>query len=319
MFVRYQVAFAALASLASASALAAPTFHVDPNTPSGTVLTNLDQVWHDDVDAGPTSLGLDQTEWDFNWTNGSAVDSVTTNHGVLVDFSLGGLNGFGPAGTIFWGWWWGGGGPIYGVFSGGSLEAIDGNGGHSRLVMDFSEPVYGVGTWIFDDGSQTVNGTTLTVVEIDGTETTSSLLDSGNGAPHRIEGHLGVTSDIGIVQAWIDNIDLDTNGQADCCLELDHLKVAEPTAPSDDDGDGVFWGTDFCPGSAVGEPVDVNGCDCDQLADIECPPNDPWSTPGAYSSCVAQVTGACNSGNFTLLQTNPGIGQGMNNASDAAH
>ena len=63
------------------------------------------------------------------------------------------------------------------------------------------------------------------------------MLDSGNGAPHRIEGHLGVTSDIGIVQAWIDNIDLDTNGQADCCLELDHLKVAEPTAPSDDDGD----------------------------------------------------------------------------------
>jgi hypothetical protein len=266
-------------------ALATPTFHVTPAPADGDVGTTHDLAWEAAADAASPTLGVARTEFDLDIGDGTVVDTLNTDDGVEIDVSLNGLGGPATTGTIFYGWWAAGGGPLYGAVSGGALEAFEGGVSHSRIVLDFDVPVVGVGTWVFDDNAETENGTTLTVEEVDGTVSISAVLDSGNGLTHRIEGHVGATSDIGIVRAWVDNHDIGDAilAPSECCLLLDHMQVATATTPSDDDADGVLWGTDQCPDTPLGDAVDATGCSLFRTT-IEGP------CPGATTVTVTGMT-----------------------------
>lgn len=251
------------------AASAAPTFSVEANTPSGGVLTELDVPWHGLADGAPGSLGVTRTEFDFNGAAGADVTELLTPDGVTASL----------LGWMFYGWWDGGGGPIYGVVSGGALEAYG-----SQIEITFDTPVYGLGAWSFDDNAEVENGLSLTITEIDGTEHVSPVLDSGNGFTHRIDGYLGVVSDIGITRAVFDNVDLSGAAPPDCCLIIDHLQVATVTTPSDDDGDGVLWGDDQCPDSAPDAVVGPDGCAAGPALDMT------GSCPGAMTVELSGLT-----------------------------
>ena len=85
-----------------------------------------------------------------------------------------------------------------------------------------------------------------------------------------------------------DQLDTDGDGQGDEC-------------DGDDDDDGVIDDDDLCPDTPAGAVVDADGCSGAQGVDLDCPPDDPWASAGAYMSCVA---GAVNDAVAAGLLTN---------------
>jgi hypothetical protein len=242
-------------------------------------------------------------EFDFDGAPGAVLTEVVTSEGVTASLS----------GWLFYGWWDGGGGPLYGAVSGGGLEGYG-----SQIQVDFDPPVYGVGTWSFDDGWAAENGLSLTVVEVDGTITTAPMLDSGNGYTHRIEGFTGAVSDIGITTAYFDNVDLGGGPPPTCCLIIDHLQIASAATPSDDDADGVVWGVDLCPDSDPGAVVGPDGCalpelviggSCPGLTTIELTGMTPGGQVALFNASALGATptwaGPCAGTMLDVAATNP--------------
>ena len=60
-----------------------------------------------------------------------------------------------------------------------------------------------------------------------------------------------------------------TKGYAMGAFKLEQFEPGGGPPPGDADGDGVLDATDTCPGTAGGEPVDVNGCSVAQGGDLD--------------------------------------------------
>lgn len=197
--------------LAAATPLSAtPMFWVMPGQD-----LNLDHGWQ--AAAGTFY------EIDFDsYANGSYVSSFSLGgqSGVTVSPSLPGA----PQNTgaeIFYGDW--GPNPTYGNVYEGALLTRNASGWDRVLRLDFSQPVYGFGMWIFDNGTGTVDSFQMTV-----NGQTSGILDANPGQGyHVIEGFLGVLDPAGITTATISN----TN-PAGSVFEIDHFQMAPVPEPA---------------------------------------------------------------------------------------
>ena len=74
--------------------------------------------------------------------------------------------------------------------------------------------------------------------------------------------------------------DFDGDGQGDAC-------------DGDGDGDNVADENDLCPGTALGVPIDTNGCSGQQLVDLVGDPCD-YKNHGEYMSAVIAVANAAS-------------------------
>lgn len=205
---------------AASTALAAPAYYVSPNLYPGSSSTN-DLAWQAavgsfserDFDAGPAG-----------WFQLSVGDSYVT-----VGTTLGGLGGESGNPEIFAGGWGGpANGSVYGTVYGNALLNRDQAGAiHSDMVFTFSQPVAGVGAWLYDDGSATAESMILQITEVGNVVTNSLLLESGNGPGHFVEGFLGATSSVGITEARFIVVDAQGN-PVQRVFELDHLQWGRP-------------------------------------------------------------------------------------------
>ena len=118
-----------------------------------------------------------------------------------------------------------------------------------QLVFDFSEPVKGFGTWIFDDMQCCNFQFVMYVEEEGGAISESTSIDNGMGqGGYEVDGFIGAISDVGITQAVVEIQNLDGNWALGSFFELDHVQIApfEKTACSADvNGDGVVGVNDL--------------------------------------------------------------------------
>jgi hypothetical protein len=207
----------------ASTALAAPAYYVSPNLYPGSSSTN-DLVWQ--VAVG--SFG----EVDFDGvTPGWHVISVSTAE-VVISTTLGGLGGEGGNPEAFAGGWGGSAnGSVYGTVFGNALLNRDQTGAiHSDMIFTFSQPVTGIGAWLFDDGGATSESMILQITEVGNVVTNSLLLESGNGVRHFVEGFLGATSNVGITEARFIVVDGQGN-PVQRAFELDHLQWGRTVPP----------------------------------------------------------------------------------------
>lgn len=88
---------------------------------------------------------------------------------------------------------------------------------------------------------------------------------------------------------------------ADSVEEMHTFVSCSPPPPADADNDGVPDGTDKCPGTPAGEPVDANGCSSSQLDndkdgvtnDKDKCPNTPAGTPVDANGCPVVTPPTC--------------------------
>lgn len=92
--------------------------------------------------------------------------------------------------------------------------------GHDAMFLDFSAPILGFGTWVFDNNVGSAESFTLTHNMM-----TSSVIDNGGGIEHTVDGFLGVTDPLGITRVRIDKIGLGA------FFELDHMQIAVAPVP----------------------------------------------------------------------------------------
>ena len=213
-----------LAACVATAASAAPVFFVSPNSYPGSSTTN-DLAWQAAV--GP------YTENDFdNYTAGSHITNIT-NGPVSVNTTLGGLGGESGNPEIFAGSWGGlATGSVYGtVFNLAVLNRDQTGAPHGDIVFQFNAPNAGIGAWLFDDGANSAESFVLEVTEVGGGVFTSPVLESGNGNPHFVEGFLGATSTVGIVEACFRVVDATTQEPVQRYFELDHLQMGDLISP----------------------------------------------------------------------------------------
>lgn len=197
-------------------AFAAPVFFVAPNI-HPTIDNTLDSGWQ-------TAVGNNFVELDLD-TFPNAVGVDTLNAGAItIDVGL--ADGTGTTvsndAAIFTGNYASGGG-TYGTISGSALPNRNSVTLQRQDTMrfEFSTGVEGFGAWIFDDVSNLAF--TMTVTEVGGGTTTSSVLSAGNGNTSFVEGFLGATSNLGITR--VDILITGSGGPSDFC-EVDHLQIA---------------------------------------------------------------------------------------------
>lgn len=191
-------------------ALAQPTFFIESSDYNGgtrLIDPNDDQAWQ-------TAVGNSFNEYDFESHASNDLISTITVGSITVDFTIPPIDSNTPyVASLNWDLG-GAGGMADGTFSGNGL-VIDG----AYVTLEFSTPVRGFGTWIFDDSaqSQTYN---ISAIEVGGTEYFGGgTLDAGN--PENalmVEGFIGVSSSVGITSVTLTH----NNGGA---WELDNLQV----------------------------------------------------------------------------------------------
>jgi len=128
---------------------------------------------------------------------------------------------------------------------------------NKTLNIEFSEPVFGFGTNVFDDfdGAPLYNKVTLTVTTSYGEVFSVTEDSSGYGDC----GFLGATSSDGIVSVTI-SID-----GAEANLEVDLLSVLLEQPCTDSDGDGICDNADSCPTTPNTDQADG---DCDGIGNV---------------------------------------------------
>ena len=203
-------------------ARAGPTFFVAKSPYPNTVST-LDVPWQ-------TAVG-NFTEFDLDsFANGTDVDTLTAGT-ITIDVGLSGLGGPASTAEIFRGSYGGSAGGSYGTVSGGALLNRDASGGrHGEITFSFSEPVLGFGAWVFDNEVASNESFEMTVTEFGGSSSTSSVLESGNGTAHFVEGWLAASSSVGITDVSFRVLDASGNPVLKY-FEIDHLQVALIPAP----------------------------------------------------------------------------------------
>ncbi len=203
---------------AATSTLAAPTFFVAPNAYPVSGPSN-DLAWQ-------AAVGSFE-EVDFDTVSvGSHLMSIISPQ-VSIDTTLGGPDGGNP--EAFAGSWGGAAaGSVYGTVFGTALLNRDYSGAiHSDFVFTFSAPVTGVGAWLYDNNVNTPESMILQITEAGGAVSTSGVLESGNAAAHFVEGFVGATSTLGIVEARFSVVDAQ-GSPAQRYFELDHFQWGEP-------------------------------------------------------------------------------------------
>jgi len=218
-----RVAVSLLVMAAASTALAAPTFYVSPNAYPGSSSTN-DLAWQAAVGS------FNEIDFDFVPV-GQYLVSITDSF-VSISTTLGGLGGESGNPETFAGSWGGAGaGSVYGTVFDIALLNRDAAGAlHSDFVFTFSQPVTGIGAWLYDDGSGSSESMILRVTEVGNVVTNSSMLESGNGNDHFVEGFLGATSTLGITEARFIVVDGQGN-PVQRAFELDHLQWGRPVPP----------------------------------------------------------------------------------------
>jgi hypothetical protein len=218
--VKRVVVFLLVAAGAS-TAFGAPSFFVSPNTYPG-FGTGNDLAWQTAVG----SFG----ENDFDLAPAGAHVLGLYPSPLIIMPTLGGLGGESGNPEVFAGTW---GAPAtgagYGTVSGNALLNRDIPGTiHSDFVFSFNQPISGFGAWVFDDVLSTAESFVMEVVEVGGGVYTSAVLESGNGLPHFVEGFLGATSTVGIIEARFRVVDSGTLNPVQRYFELDHIQWGMP-------------------------------------------------------------------------------------------
>jgi hypothetical protein len=168
-----------------------------------------------------------------SFANGADVDTFAMGP-ITVDVGLGGLGGPASTAEIFAGsWGTTSGTPVYGTVYGKALLNRDASGVvHGEISFQFSSPIAGFGAWIYDNSGSTQESFQMIVEEVGAATTfTSGVLESGNGAPHFVEGWLGATSSAGIVGVSYRVIDTVSGAAVTRAFEMDHLQLSPVPVP----------------------------------------------------------------------------------------
>lgn len=198
------------------AASAGITFFVNPNA-HPLLSSTLDVPWQ-------TAVGNNFIEFDLDgFANNADVDKLFAGP-LTIDVGLGGLGGAAGTAEIFKGAYGGGGGAYGTVFGGAFLNRDASNVIHSEITFDFSSPVQGAGMWVFDNAASSKESFELIATDADGT-VTSSVLESGNGLPHFVEGWLGATSDKGLTSLSIRVVNEVSQAPVAVAFEIDHFQI----------------------------------------------------------------------------------------------
>lgn len=219
---------------ATSTSLAAPAYYVSPNAYPGSSSTG-DLAWQAAVGS------FSELDYD-SFSPGGHLFPISDGF-VFLAHGLGGLGGEGGLPEIFAGGWGGpSNGSVYGTVYGNAILNRDFYGGlHSDFVVRFTQPVAGVGAWLYDDVSISPESMILQVTEAGGATSSSSVLESGNGDGHFVEGFLGATSSAGITEARF--VVLDAQGNpVQRAFELDHLQWGRPVPPIPAPGAALLGG-----------------------------------------------------------------------------
>jgi len=212
---------------AASTVLAAPTFFVSPNAYPGSGSGN-DLAWQAAVGSF--------NEQDFDAVPLGAHVLGISDPPLYITTKLGGVGGESGNPEAFAGAWGGAGaGSVYGtVFDTALLNRSQSGAIHSDFVFTFSQPVSGVGAWLYDNNAASAESMMLQVTEVGGGTWGSSVLESGNGTDHFVEGFLGATSTLGITEArFIVAVGVAGSGlPVQRYFELDHLQWGMPTIPA---------------------------------------------------------------------------------------
>ncbi len=220
-----QVAILFIVVAAASTTLAAPTYFVSPNAYPASSSTN-DLAWEAAVGS-------------FNEEDFDVLPAGTHLAGIIdgslnIFTTLGGLGGESGNPEAFAGSWGGApAGSVYGtVFDIALLNRDVAGAIHSDFVFTFNQPIRGIGAWLYDDGSASAESMILQITEVGNIVTTSSVLESGNGLNHFVEGFLGATSTAGIIQARFIVVDAGTGLPVQRVFELDHLQWSTQPIPA---------------------------------------------------------------------------------------
>ena len=202
-----------------------PVFYVAPNT-YGSPSSTLDVPWQAAVGNSFMEFDLDGYDNAFN------LDQISQG-GLTINVGLGGLNGAATTADIFAGGWGeGANGSFYGtVYNNGLLNRDAADSAHGDITFAFSTPVRGFGVWVFDNTEGSAESFQMTVKEVGGGVWNSSILESGNGTLHYVEGWLGASSSLGITDVSISVLDTNSGQPVLRFFELDHLQVSPVPVP----------------------------------------------------------------------------------------
>jgi len=200
-----------------------PTFYLSPSSnPDG------DLAWQ-------SAVGGVHAEFDMEGLSYYTVDNLIADD-LIIDVGLGGIPGIAEIARTF-----GISGPYGTVSSTTLLSYTPSNVRHSQITFEFSEPVIGFGTWVFDDSQSYRESIRMIVTDGNDDVWISDILESGNGYYHAIEGFIGVVSTAGVKKVAIENLnELSLTPRAGA-FELDHIQVGglfqANTPPEADAGD----------------------------------------------------------------------------------
>jgi len=153
-------------------------------------------------------------------------------------------------------------------FNAGPGSALGGNNRDSDGSCPDSTPITGLDPALADNG-----GPTLTHALLPG----SSAIDAAVDCPPPTADQRGIVRP--------------QDGDGDSIPICDIGAFEIEASVLDSDGDGVPDTEDACPGTAVGDVVEANGCSIAQLCPCEDPESlDLWKNHGEYVSCVAHAT-----------------------------
>ncbi len=202
-------------------ALADPTFYVAPN-PYPSTSAALDVPWQ-------TAVGSFIEEDLDGFASGTDIDALTFGS-IVADVGLGGLGGTASAAEIFVSGGWGGSAE-YGTVYQSALLNRDSGARYGDIVFAFSTPIAGFGAWLYDNNAGSDERFEMVVTEVGGAEYTSSVLDSGNGTAHFVEGWLAATSSVGITAVTYRVLGGNGEPVGNKFFEMDHLQLSPVPVP----------------------------------------------------------------------------------------
>ena len=85
-----------------------------------------------------------------------------------------------------------------------AILPLSSNGRAGLLRFDFDPPVSSMGLWLYDDDNLAYNASKLRVLDTDGMEHVSGLVDGNPGSNHGVEGFVGVLACRGIVSVTVE-------------------------------------------------------------------------------------------------------------------